>query len=340
LYPEGPKEKPIGRHIQYLWLNQPHGLTDRLRKYIRPLAALGSFHNATVHIKGGADGAQLWLDPTHSEEVAVSWGRYFNLRANGGNPWHELVNFRGCKTLDTSEHPVDMWALFDDGSLCVNLVDEITLYQRPKPLFVKTWDVPVSNFIKRAAAQFLERYDVEQEYGSVHIRRCDRLQSNMDCTAPEKIYEQIAQARQFKTWLVFMYAEEGYRQKLRARLKPLGVKLLFEDEVVLNDLFPEDNYFTYLLGKYLNGGAQTIIETHMCRAGTPPRIYASTNVDSHGIFLTRSTREDEVEDAYLAAEEEYAAVCSNRTKGARLIINKTRQQERKHSAGRPSARRP
>mmetsp|Transcript_67025 Transcript_67025/g.195992 ORF Transcript_67025/g.195992 Transcript_67025/m.195992 type:complete len:378 (+) Transcript_67025:94-1227(+) len=332
-YPEGPKEKPVGRHIQYIWMNQPHGLTDRIRKYMRPLFALGNYHNATVHIKGGAHGAQLWLDGSHSEEVAESWGRYFNTWANGGNPWHELVNFRGCKIVDTSEEEVDMLALFDDGALCVNFISEIRIWQKPGPMLSKDWDLPVSNFIKMDAAQFLKRYAVEEAYGSVHIRRCDRLGKNQNCTDPNQIFKQIAKAKQIKTWLFFMYAEEGYREKLSKRLKPLGVKLLFEDEAVLNDRFPKDNYYTYLLGKYLNGGAQVILETHMCHGDSVPDIIDTSNgIESHGIFLPRITREDVVEDAYEAVEEEYSAVCGNAAKGARLLMNKTKGH--KHSSTR------
>jgi len=324
-WPTGPEVNPVGRHIQYCWLNHPHGLTDRMWMF-RTLVALGKLHNATVHIKGG--GPRIWLHEMHSADAAESWSRYFDMQANDGNPWHELVNFRGCATLGGQYKNSDLLRLFDSGALCVNIVSQLPPNEHlPREFAAVEPDLPVSTFVKSAANRFLRRYKVEKTYGSCHIRRCDRLQSNANCTAPHKIYEQLARGQQLQTWLFFMYAEEAYSRALRARLAPLGRRLLFEDEVVLNDVFPEDNYFTYLLGKYLNGGAQMIVETHLCTGSGRPTVFFGSSISSHGIFMVRNTRESEVmegdsyelQDTFSAAEDEYSAVCTNATKGARLV---------------------
>mmetsp|Transcript_90913 Transcript_90913/g.283239 ORF Transcript_90913/g.283239 Transcript_90913/m.283239 type:complete len:413 (+) Transcript_90913:95-1333(+) len=331
--PEGPQVEPQGRHIQWLFVNFPHGLSDRLMYYFQPLVALGQHFNATVHIKGGADGPQLWLHAMHSLEVASSWGRYFDLRANGGNPWHELVNFKGCRKVKSQElEAKDTWtSMFDGGVKCVNMVDDFPkAFLRHKIVRHLSPDVPVSPRLRADAQAFLDHHGVARPYGSIHIRRCDRLVGNHLCTTPEAIRANVAQNNVVSTWLVFMYAEQGYREKLRSKLKGFGRQLLFEDEVTLNPSFPKDNYYTYLMAKYLNGGAGVILETHSC-LGEKPRIY--TAVPHHGLFLSRGEEGSEPSGearaaesyerdiAYLSTEEEHEAVCESRPRGAHLLRN-------------------
>jgi len=333
--PTGPTVTPVGRHIQYCFLDHPHGLTDRMWIF-RGFVALGKYHNATVHIAGG--GPRTWLHEMHSADAAESWRRYFDLRANGGNPFHELENFGGCATLDGPYGISDLLKLFDHGALCVNIVHQWPFKKGiPKGLSSLKPDLPVSPFVKGAAKRFLQRYEVEEAYGSCHIRRCDMFLGNKNCTDPATIYHELAKGPKLHTWLFFMYAEETYSKALRAQLAPLGRRLLFEDDVVLNDHFPEDNYFTYLVGKYLNGGAETIIETHMCGGGTP-HVFNGSSISNHGIFMARNTREseseltdvglDEMQDAFSAAEEEYRAVCGDSERGAHLVKNASQIQKK------------
>mmetsp|Transcript_127090 Transcript_127090/g.395541 ORF Transcript_127090/g.395541 Transcript_127090/m.395541 type:complete len:412 (-) Transcript_127090:137-1372(-) len=329
--PGGRAVEPVGRHIQYLWRNHPHGLTDRLKFYFKPLVALGQHHGATVHIRGGRHGPALWLHRMHSIDIADSWDRYFDLSANGGNPFHELMNFTGCRDVDPSPwggRRDDSWEhIFDGGVKCVNIVNILpkTFVDNPRMKAV-SGGVPVSSLVRADADSFLRRNNVDSPYGSVHVRRCDRVRRNAQCTTPNAIYRQVAEHDHYTTWLFFMYAEEGYREKLREKLAPLGRRLLFEGEVELSGQFPEDNYYAYLLGKYLNGGADVILESHVCLHPDRPEIL--TAVPDHGIFLSRGDADSEPadgawandrEEAYLATEEQYAAVCEDKPSSPHIL---------------------
>lgn len=296
--------EPEGRHIQMLFIDLTHGLSDRIFKYFRPLVAMGIYYNATVHLAGG--GPKRFLTGDHTLELAESWGRYFDLEANGGNPWHATRNFRGCKEIRWPYGMDEMMSLFDDGSLCVNFLVKTPahgfLYGPPNH-----WkaELPVSAEIVHAAKRFRDRYNVPERYGACHIRRCDLLTSNRMCTQPQAILQSIREARKdLTTWVFFMYAEPGYREALNETLAPLSLKLIFEDGSLLNDAHPEDNYFSYLLGKYLNGGAETVLETHSCSRQGKAYVLDGKGLESHGIYLAREVAE---------------AVCDDRGHGAKLI---------------------
>lgn len=321
----GEEVQPVGRHIQYLFLNRPHGITDRIRYYFQPLVALGKFLNATVHIPGGALGPRNWLDAKHSFEVAEDWGRYFDLQANGGNPWHELQNFSGCRTLSDPPRSIEEWArVFDDGSLCVNIayhlkwrkldvLRDIVHRMQPK--------MTVSPAVRTAAGDFLARYGVQGAFGFCHLRRCDRLGSsdpNIDTrnrTTPKAIHAEIAKNAGLRTWLFFVYAEKGYIEELRTLLEPLRLKLLFEDEVALNEHYPQDNYFTYVLGKHLSSQAQLVLETDSYTGDSAPSVHSPADVQADGLYLGREESFYSREEAYLATEEQYEATCE----GERLL---------------------
>mmetsp|Transcript_8093 Transcript_8093/g.25733 ORF Transcript_8093/g.25733 Transcript_8093/m.25733 type:complete len:384 (-) Transcript_8093:91-1242(-) len=322
--PEGPKVKPAGRHIQLLYVSPPHGLTDRLKFYIRPLAALGRYHNATVHMSGGRAGPALWLQRVHTVDLPGSWARYFNVEANGGNPFHEIKNFKGCKTFRPSiATQKDAWEkLFDMGHACVNIVDDLPRdLIRHRIVAESDVEIPVSYLVQDAARTFISRYNLSEAYGSVHIRRCDMIESNRACTAPEAIYVQVAKHDVYSTWLVFLYAEPGYRERLQKRLAPLGRRFLFEDEVALNERYPGDNYFTYLVGKYLHGAAGSIVETHHCGFSSRPHVLPREG-SLRGIYLTQLEEEvvrqadgELLESAY---EEGLAATCADGPHGTLL----------------------
>jgi len=138
-------------------------------------------------------------------------------------------------------------------------------------------------------------------------------------TRLDKVKLHIAKHSDIRTWLIFTYSEEGYTEKLRERLAPLGVKLLFEDEVVLNVDFPKDNYFTYVVGKYLSSQADVIIETDMYNEVIHnPQAQSRDSVRSAGIWAARETAEDIDWSAEQGHHDRHAAVCDNRTKGAAL----------------------
>lgn len=312
----GERVRPVGRHIQYLVTDLPKGVSDRVRFYFRQLVALGKFHNATVHISYGELGPKLWLHSMHTWEVAESWGRYFDLKANGGNPWHDLENFVGCKTISARPSGEEWAALFDDGSSCVNIAHSIKGDEGLYRMIERTKaEIRVSSWVRSAARDFLARYDVKGPYASCHVRRCDRLGGTEGRTSLSAISSTVAKHTDFHTWIFYTYTEEGYIQKLRAALAPLGLKLLFEDEVVLNSRFPKDNYFTYVLGKYLSSRAGLILETDHFGPGTAPVELRPGDVHDGGVFLSREGGFSSREEAYMVTKEEYEAACDNRTRG-------------------------
>mmetsp|Transcript_74372 Transcript_74372/g.229836 ORF Transcript_74372/g.229836 Transcript_74372/m.229836 type:complete len:143 (+) Transcript_74372:323-751(+) len=138
---------------------------------------------------------------------------------------------------------------------------------------------------------------------------------NTACTSPGAIYGQVAKHNSYPTWLVFAYAEAPYLAGLRATLKPLRRHFVFEDDVVFNDAFKDDNYFTFLVGRYLHSQADTIVETHMCGFASQPTVFTKSP-GLEGLYLARG-EEPEVgvaasaDEAYLATEGRFEAVCGS-----------------------------
>mmetsp|Transcript_72250 Transcript_72250/g.205148 ORF Transcript_72250/g.205148 Transcript_72250/m.205148 type:complete len:409 (+) Transcript_72250:101-1327(+) len=277
----GPLESPGNtRHIQLMYMDLPHGMSDRIQTFTA-MMRLGHFHNASVHIFAGWNASDLWLTPQHSYDIARNWSRYLDITANGGNPFHMLRNFGDCKQVHLSD---DLSKIFDDGGLCANIM-------------FKVWDVPrkpgqvphlqASSVVLQETERAKEFYKMPHEYGSIHIRRCDRLQMNKKCTEPARIRKNIEDFPNVTTWVIFHYAEEGYTGKLKGILKNMtGHTFLFEEDMVLNTAFPDDNYFTYMVGKIIEGGASRIVETHGCMySGNARAIHGPTN----GLVLRQAT---------------------------------------------------
>jgi len=335
-HPVGPAVRPIGRHIQYRMLDYPHGMSDRVRYNFLPLVALGKFFNATVHIHGGASAPRLWLHSKHTFEVGESWGRYFDLAANGGNPWHELESFEGCRTFKRPIPPED-WVrtftrLFESVS-CINIDFGVKGWIPRRLVADMQPEMQVSKFVTASAQDFLKRYNVDPAFGSCHIRRCDRLVQTKNRTDLSNIRQQLRRKPDISTWVFFVYAEEGYAKRLKKALQPLGKKLLFEDEVVLNSAFPRDNYFSYVLGKYLNSQAKFVVETDSY--GPQPVGRTHEDLLRDGVYLTRSEGSADrnsvqgdypMEEAaflrgelFTVADAEYEAICNDNARGANLL---------------------
>jgi len=131
------------------------------------------------------------------------------------------------------------------------------------------------------------------------------MRGNANCTAPDAIYNAVSRQDNYTTWLVTAYAEPGYVELLEERLRPLGRRFLFEDRLVMNTEHPEDNYFTYILGKYITGTAATIIETHECSGRPEPHtlsgnrdgLYLATGVPEAALYGEQSEAEEDAEEA-------------------------------------------
>jgi len=254
--------KPIGRHIQYVQKKLSRaGLSDRL-DILTWLVRMGAYHNATAHIRGGMTGADLFLNPKHSMKISSDWGRYFDTSAYRGNPFHDVVDFDGCVTVGDS----DWTRIFDSGALCVNIEGNMHNFKhwyesepRLAPL-----DMRPSRAVLQEATRLAVQARLPARYGAVHIRRCDRLKQNRQCTEPDNIYRLLKAHDNFTHWLVASYAEPGYIDVLKQTLAPLGRKLVFEEEFGLAPLYEGDNYFKFMVVNELKGAASLIFAAHLC----------------------------------------------------------------------------
>lgn len=69
-----------------------------------------------------------------------------------------------------------------------------------------------------------------------------------------------------------MFTKAAYLPKLAAELQRLrkkgpDLRILFENELVLNRQFAHDNYFTYLLGKHRGGNSAVNVAMNCCLVG-------------------------------------------------------------------------
>merc|ERR1719245_1063826 len=114
------------------------------------------------------------------------------------------------------------------------------------------------------------------------------MSHNEQCTRPGAISRALQAYPDVRVWLVFMYAEADYPSKLRAVLESEhpDKRFIFEGEVAMNRQFPQDNYFTFLMGKVLSSEAFVNVETHLCQRQSEPKIILGGTVN--GLYLMRS----------------------------------------------------
>mmetsp|Transcript_7315 Transcript_7315/g.22899 ORF Transcript_7315/g.22899 Transcript_7315/m.22899 type:complete len:321 (+) Transcript_7315:102-1064(+) len=259
--------KPIGRHIQYRAAEQA-GISDRIALF-GWLTQLGNIHNATVHINGGANMVQAHLQTKHSAQMSSHWGHYVNISANGGNPFHAVQNFEGCKSVTDPE--TDFYNLFENGVSCVNIDGHLYHFKHRRLKKDGTErSMSLSGDVKGSATRFLQKIGSPQAYGAYHIRRCDRMYRNAVCTQVDVVRENILRRPDVKDWFLFFYAEEGYAESLKLGLSRIKDKRFwYEDEVQLNPDTPWDNYFTYLIGQEILSRAAVSVDTKQCVKDVP-----------------------------------------------------------------------
>jgi len=243
------------------------------------LIALGKEYNATVHIPGGVNGADLHLEPRHSPKVSQSWEHYFDVTANDGNPFHDLYEGEDCKEIWDVD--TDFLKLFQDGETCLTFRARFDHYtKKPAKELIKKYkpDMPYSRDVVNSAK--LVKGKLPENYGVIHVRRCDRLNTNANCTAVDNILASVKTMQQdpkkhVDAWVVFSYAESGYDELLQGRLTELGIKSIFEKDLsfALQPNNEEDNYFAYWVTDSVMGGASVLLNTHNCKTGTFARIH-------------------------------------------------------------------
>lgn len=269
----GPGE-PRGRHIRYLFNRtgvRTAGMSDRISLFTI-LAELGEMHNATVHLRDLGGGPASYLSRAHSPNISARWEHYFDTGANHGNPWHAPVDMEGCAPL--LGRKTDFSSIFRGGTTCADIPHSIYKYvQWEKVLAQSRARILPSLDVREAAYHVARDYRLRDgEYGSVHIRRCDRLEENRKCTDPQSIARALGRFSDVGTWVVFAYAEPGYAQLLSDALGQPGRTLLFEDDLLLNPARDGDNYFAYMVGREIVNRARVKVSTHLCEGAADPSV--------------------------------------------------------------------
>jgi len=263
------------KHIQYVHQNLA-GISDRGWVF-NTLINLGYHFNATVSIAGGANGAHLWLTTQHSKTIRKNWDHYFKISDHQGNPFHDL---RGVKCHGVSER-TKLSAMFDSGSTCVKLTGNMYSYSDrtnfcdgPHRLAPSQDVLTVAEDIRRNLMK-----DTESHYGLIHVRRCDRMNQNSHCTDPDRIFAAVESVPKVKAWVVFMYAEHGYKENLFEKLQALpNHTFQSEDDLKLFTIYPDDttnNYFRSMVMNEIAAKAAARVETHECNGKPTPSVTMS-----------------------------------------------------------------
>jgi len=252
-----------GRHIQYSYFGQA-GLLDRITLF-RFLAELGRMHDATVHLRYFEDGPEAYLSKKHSSKINSHWERYFDTSANGGNPFHPALQLAGCKSIQS---PLTNFSrLFDDGVMCA----DITCWLGN----IKELGVLGGVMIQpsRDVVDAADRIVKEQglNFGVIHIRRCDRLSTNMLCTNPLTVANVTERFPAVRTWILFLYAEHGYAEQLAGALNKPGRRLVSENDLGL--AADGDNYFGFMVSRQVMSRATVFVDTHTCGNRAEPHVY-------------------------------------------------------------------
>lgn len=126
-----------------------------------------------------------------------------------------------------------------------------------------------SHAVLSTANRIEQQYDLKNA-GAIHIRRCDVLDQNQFCSDPSAIAKQLDNLADFNSWVVFWYAEVGYKDRLRKSLEKPGRRVLFEDEMPLNPFKDGDNYFQFMVSQELSRRAKVTVSTRRCGNRSSP----------------------------------------------------------------------
>uniref|UniRef100_A0A7S2J6C1 Uncharacterized protein n=1 Tax=Alexandrium andersonii TaxID=327968 RepID=A0A7S2J6C1_9DINO len=246
------------RHIQFWHLDQA-GITDRL-SVLRWLVGLADYHHAIAHIPGGLFSTRTVLSFRHSPVIASNWSVYVDTNANGGNPFYPADSKLPCK--DVRRHDTDFRTIFDDGATCVNIWTHFYLMTRRDEI-EKAPMLPPSHYVLIFAADALRSHGISGTYGIIHIRRCDRMDTNTNCTEPVLIADRVSAYADINSWIVFWYAEPGYPERLKRALEGTAKSFIWEEDL----LDTSDNYLAMLAHHELAKRASASIDTHVCNTG-------------------------------------------------------------------------
>lgn len=292
----GPAQRP--RRLQYVGpaLKHTAGMLDRMAIF-RILAALGKFHDASVHLVYFGS-PEAYLSRSHSATINKSWGHYFLEDL----PFDGVIKRRpDCVTF--TEPSTDLFRIFDGGVTCVNLnlafYGDSAIHQ-----FLEIYNMGDDLRPSRAVVSAVDELEMVHNLrssGAIHIRRCDLLPENRLCTEPSAVAGAVDALPAFTSWVVFWYAEEGYKEQLRSALAKPGRRVLFEDELLLNPFEDGDNYFAFMAAQELFRRATATVDTHRCGYGPDPR------VEQQHMGLWGAGR------GAAAAHERLSAVCSSDT---------------------------
>jgi len=248
------------RHIQYMFIPYTGaGILDR-RDVFGWLASLADYHDAVAHIPGGIYSTRDYLSVKHSSVIAANWSFYFDTDANHGNPFHPAINTTVCK--DVTDLDTDFRAIFDDGATCVNIRREAHGFMRRGEPKLST-SIPVSRHVLDFAESALRAHGIPKMFGIIHIRRCDRMDTNTNCTEPVLIADRVSAYADINSWIVFWYAEPGYPARLKRALEGTSKSFIWEEDL----LDTSDNYLAMLAHHELAKRASASIDTHVCNTG-------------------------------------------------------------------------
>jgi len=276
------------RRINYYFKNQA-GITDRAWVF-DTLLKLGAYHNATVNIDGISLGPQAWLSSWHSPRINDDWGHYFDIEATVGKFGAKLFSEKEqekdtihCSTFYKPKHR--LWPDYADPTLhpCVNIYVDLWEFFFPKatapygddPFFESSID-----FLFHAPRLHLSRAVDEttkrillgpRSYGFIRIRLCDMERFNSVCSQPEKVSAYVSQHPEVKTWFVFWYATQNYKESLQIKLAEVDARpvIAFEDDLAFGDVDRNDNFMTTLVMLNIRAGATARYDTHFCDYDKP-----------------------------------------------------------------------
>jgi len=242
------------RHILYTYQNHA-GIGDRSCIF-NTLLSLGQYYNAKTYILSGTN-ATGWLTVKHSPQIHGNWSYYFDINANGGDPFHEItVPAKDCRSIK-KDHNLN--SIFDNGASCVNIEENLYHFQ-DREKFHQSLLKDSPNVLTTAQAIL----GGIESHGFIHIRRCDRMHVNSVCTKPSLVAAFVAKHPEVSLWVIAYYAEEGYKERLTSELTKAGARtLIFEDDLDFGD-GTNDNYFRTRVLTHLGRNAAASYETQRC----------------------------------------------------------------------------
>eukprot|EP00408_Alexandrium_pacificum_P021327 CAMPEP_0171194404 /NCGR_PEP_ID=MMETSP0790-20130122/20873_1 /TAXON_ID=2925 /ORGANISM="Alexandrium catenella, Strain OF101" /LENGTH=302 /DNA_ID=CAMNT_0011659603 /DNA_START=103 /DNA_END=1008 /DNA_ORIENTATION=- len=262
-------ERPLGRHIQLKW-PIPAGLGDRIFVFDW-LMDLAHWNNATAHILGGRHGADQWLGQ-HSLVVNQDWSHYFSVpHGCGQGPFNEVEDFAGCREVDDKNTDFSR-PLFNSTNGCVNLrLPYVYRTARgfPIPAPEDSCHVGIPDQAHAHARQAVAEKGLPESFGTAHVRRCDRG-GRPGCTSPASVASAICGVTGVGTWVIFYYAEHGYKDQLaNALASSCNPTVVFEDDMSLNPFQDGDNFYAFQVANAIMSMSIAKVQARDCPGGSP-----------------------------------------------------------------------